>query len=64
MRWWIFNVSIDRQLVKDSPGRLGKCCGLCGGSAPVLGVRVRFYKAEGLEKQDKDAGGEYTEFLK
>lgn len=45
-----------RHLTKDSPGRIGGLCGLCG-SAVSLGVKIRFVRAEGLEKQDNDAGG-------
>ena len=51
--------TLCRHLTKDSPGKLGGICGLslCA-SACVLGVRVRFVRATGLEKQDRDAGGE------
>ena len=50
--------TLCRHLTKDSPGKLGGICGLslCA-SACVLGVRVRFVRATGLEKQDRDAGG-------
>jgi len=50
------SVCRSRHLTSDSPGKLGGFCGLCA-SSPVLGVRIRFVRATGLEKQDRDAGG-------
>jgi len=45
-----------KHLTKDSPGKIGGICGICA-SVCVLGVRIRFVRATGLDKQDRDAGG-------
>ena len=48
-------INYFRHLTKDSPGKLGGFCGLCG-SGVVLGARIRLIRATGLEKQDRIGG--------